>query len=106
MSARRITPTPAISNVSPSIGRTGPVIVSASADHVTRVVVMAAMGIASQAIIRQFYRIASALTALPVTGDQRRSEQSENIAAMDHGSFRDQLLFAIGFAVSRSRDLL
>jgi hypothetical protein len=64
------------------------------------------MGIASQAIIRQFYRIGSALTALPVTGDQRRSEQSENIAAMDHGSFRDELLFAIGFAVSRSRDLL
>jgi hypothetical protein len=25
---------------------------------------------------------------------------------MDHGRFRDQLLFAIGFAVSRSRDLL
>ena len=25
---------------------------------------------------------------------------------MDHGSFRDELAFAIGFAVSRSRDLL
>jgi hypothetical protein len=25
---------------------------------------------------------------------------------MDHGSFRDQLAFLIGFAVSRSRDLL
>jgi hypothetical protein len=25
---------------------------------------------------------------------------------MDHGSFRDQLAFAIGFAVSRSRGLL
>jgi hypothetical protein len=37
--------------------RTGPVIVSASADHAPRVL-MAAMAIASQVIIRQFYRIA------------------------------------------------
>jgi hypothetical protein len=28
------------------------------------------------------------------------------MAAMDHGSFRDQLAFSIGFALSRSRDLL
>jgi hypothetical protein len=39
------------------MGRTGPVIVSASADHAPRVL-MAAMAIASQVIIRQFYRIA------------------------------------------------
>jgi hypothetical protein len=32
----------------------------------------------------------------------RRSEQNQ----LDQGSFRDQLLFVIGFAVSRSRDLL
>jgi hypothetical protein len=32
-----------------------------------------------------------------VTGDQS-SAQSKNIAAMDYGSFRDQLAFSIGFA--------
>ena len=32
----------------------------------------------------------------------RRSEQNQ----LDQGSFRDRLLFVIGFAVSRSRDLL
>jgi hypothetical protein len=40
-----------------------------------------------------------------VTGDQRASEHSENID-MDHRSFRDQLAFSIGFAVTRSRGLL
>jgi hypothetical protein len=28
------------------------------------------------------------------------------MAPVDHGSFRDQLAFSIGYAVSRSRDLL
>jgi hypothetical protein len=33
-------------------------------------------------------------------------EQNQSVAAMDQGSFRDRLAFAIGFAISRSRDLL
>jgi len=34
------------------------------------------------------------------------SEQNQSVDAMDQGSFRDRLAFAIGFAISRSRDLL
>jgi hypothetical protein len=45
------------------------------------------------------------LTAAP-----RRAFSSENrtrtCPAVDHRSFRDQLAFSVGFAVSRSRDLL
>jgi hypothetical protein len=33
-------------------------------------------------------------------------EHNENRTAVDQGSFRDQLAFAIGFAVCRSRSLL
>ena len=33
-------------------------------------------------------------------------EHHENMAPVDHRSFRDQLAFSIGYAVSRSRDLL
>jgi hypothetical protein len=34
------------------------------------------------------------------------SEHHENTASVDQGSFRDQLLFSIGFAIGRNRDLL
>jgi len=33
-------------------------------------------------------------------------EHHENMAPVDHRSFRDQLAFSIGYAVSRSRELL
>ena len=33
-------------------------------------------------------------------------EQNKNISLVDHHSFRAQLVFSIGFALSRSRDLL
>jgi hypothetical protein len=46
------------------------------------------------------------LTAPAVPGDHC-PEQNQNTAhQMDHRPFRDQLAFSIGFAVSRSRDLL
>jgi len=35
-----------------------------------------------------------------------RLDAGSPLTAMDHGSFRNQLAFAIGFAVSRSRDVL
>ena len=47
------------------------------------------------------------LTGLPVsaipTGPR---EHHANMAPVDHRSFRDQLAFSIGYAVSRSRELL
>jgi hypothetical protein len=86
------------------MGRTGPVIVSASADHVTRVVVVA-MVIASRAIIRQFLPDRERLDSPTVSGDQ--SDQSRTrTTSLDQRSFRDQLAFSIGFAVTRSRALL
>jgi hypothetical protein len=45
------------------------------------------------------------LTAPAVSGDHWR-EQNKNRPPVDHRSFRDQLAFSIGFAVTRSRSLL
>jgi hypothetical protein len=39
-------------------------------------------------------------------GRSRSTNITRTCAAVDHRSFRDQLLFSIGFAVTRSRDLL
>lgn len=36
----------------------------------------------------------------------RRQEQRQNTTAMGHRSFRDMLVFSIGFAISQSRDLM
>jgi hypothetical protein len=41
----------------------------------------------------------------PARGDHWTQTEQEH-AAVDHRSFRDQLAFSIGFAVTRSRDLL
>jgi hypothetical protein len=47
------------------------------------------------------------LTGLPVSAiPTGLREHHANMAPVDHGSFRDQLAFSIGYAVSRSRDLL
>jgi hypothetical protein len=54
---------------------------------------------------RKFYRVASDLTALPGSGDPKKSKnRARTSSPIDHRSFRAQLVF--GFAVSRSRDLL
>jgi hypothetical protein len=47
------------------------------------------------------------LTTILGCGDPYRlSEHYENMAPMDHSSFRDILLFSIGFAIGQQRDLL
>jgi hypothetical protein len=63
-------------------------IVAASADPVTRLVV-ATIALASPAIIRALYPIASTLKPWPAPGDHGSAcEQNENSPAMDQGSAR------------------
>jgi len=42
----------------------------------------------------------------PLPDDTPCAERTQNTKSMDHHSFRAQLVFSIGFALSRSRDLL